>query len=184
MSWASPLTAMIYPLCPHLASRRTKEITVSFGDSCHDNPEFDDTSTTLTRERILAVPVVSSDTDAISASSSDLSPWMIEIVSAMRHVVSLVSSNSSKPQSSALPMMFIARGGMPCVSGMAAALSQLSRNPRVDAASAGEILDLLASGCTPLDPLPPPQPLLLCTRCSLFLLQWTHACDYSSKPRG
>ena len=149
MSWASPLTAMIYPLCPHLASRRTKEITVSFGNSCHDNPEFDDTSTTLTRERILAVPVVSSDADSISASSSDLSPWMIEIVSVMRHVVSHVSSNSIKPQSSALPMMFIARGGMPCVSGMAAVfLCQLSRNPRVDAASAGEILDLLASGCT------------------------------------
>ena len=139
---------MIYPLCPHLASRRTKEITVSFGDSCHDNPKFDDTSTTLTRERILAVPVVSSDADSISASSSDLSPRMIEIVSVMRHVVSLVSSNSSKTQSSALLMMFIARGGMPCVSELASALCQLSRNPRVDAASAGEILDLLASGCT------------------------------------
>jgi hypothetical protein len=73
---------------------------------------------------------------------------MIEIVSVMRHVVSLVSSNSSKTQSSALLMMFIARGGMPCVSELASALCQLSRNPRVDAASAGEILDLLASGCT------------------------------------
>ena len=128
---------MIYPLCPHLASRRTKDITVSFGDSCHDNPEFDDTATTITRERILAVPVVSSDADAIAASSSDLSPWMIELVSVMRHVVALVSNNSSKTQSSALPMMFIARVGMPCVSGMASALCQLSRNPRVDAASAG-----------------------------------------------
>ena len=164
--------------------------------------EADATAASFTRERISAVPDFSSDADATTASSTRerisavpnffsnadaiaaLSPWMIEFVSVMRHVVSLVSSNSSKTQSSALLMMFIARGGMPCVSELASALCQLSRNPRVDAASAGEILDVLASCCTCAAAAL--SSAAASASAPLHTLQfisdiWTHACDYSSK---
>ena len=81
-------------------------------------------------------------------------------------------------------MMFITRGGMPCVSGFASALCQLSRDSRVDTAANRDILDVLSCCCKcSASALSSSAASASASLHTLQLISdvWPHACDYSSQ---